>query len=156
MIVEVDMENIERRQKKSEGDYVLNKIFVCVDSKDDNTFYGRVFHNAQNEVQTFLGVDQLLLRIENFLDIQNYPAASTESRYFRKQKDRAAATEEEATMNNKEKGEKATFVIQVQYRQNATWQGHVTWVEKDIEQPFKSALELIKLLDSSNSSTEES
>ncbi len=47
-----------------------------------------------------------------------------------------------------ESGKKATFVVQIQYRQNATWQGKVKWVEKNEEKPFRSALELIKLLDS--------
>lgn len=45
------------------------------------------------------------------------------------------------------RGEKGTFVIQVQYRQNSTWQGKVEWVEKNKTQHFRSALELIKLID---------
>ena len=47
-----------------------------------------------------------------------------------------------------EPGKKATFLIQVQYRQNATWQGEITWVEKKESIRFRSALELIKLIDS--------
>ena len=35
------------------------------------------------------------------------------------------------------------------FRQNASWQGNVTWVEKGIEESFRSALELIMLMDSS-------
>ncbi|MDL2224917.1 hypothetical protein LJC20_01745 [Eubacteriales bacterium OttesenSCG-928-M02] len=45
------------------------------------------------------------------------------------------------------KGAKATFVVQIQYQQNATWQGTVVWADKDIQKPFRSALELIKLID---------
>jgi len=44
-------------------------------------------------------------------------------------------------------GERATFVIHVQYRQNATWQGSVVWAEKNITKNFRSALELLKLMD---------
>ena len=33
-------------------------------------------------------------------------------------------------------------------RQNATWQGSVTWVEKKEKQQFRSALELLKLIES--------
>ena len=47
-----------------------------------------------------------------------------------------------------QKGKKATFVVQVQYRQNATWQGTVTWLEEGKQSHFRSALELIKLMDS--------
>ena len=46
------------------------------------------------------------------------------------------------------KGNKATFIVQVQYRQNATWQGQVTWSERNVTKHFRSALELIKLIDS--------
>ena len=41
-----------------------------------------------------------------------------------------------------------SFLIQVLDRQNATWQGTVTWTEGKREQPFRSALELLKLMDS--------
>ena len=43
---------------------------------------------------------------------------------------------------------KATFIVQVMYRQNATWQGQVVWSEKNETRQFRSALELIKLIDS--------
>lgn len=33
-------------------------------------------------------------------------------------------------------------------RQNATWQGTVTWVDRNEKQQFRSALELIKLIES--------
>ena len=45
-------------------------------------------------------------------------------------------------------GQDATFVVHVKYRQNATWQGTVTWADKNKQQNFRSALELIKLMDS--------
>ncbi len=40
------------------------------------------------------------------------------------------------------------FLIQIDHCENATWQGTVHWIEKDITQKFRSALELIKLMDS--------
>lgn len=45
-------------------------------------------------------------------------------------------------------GQDATFVVHVKYRQNATWQGTVTWADKNKRQNFRSALELIKLMES--------
>ena len=41
-----------------------------------------------------------------------------------------------------------TFVIQVLNTQNATWQGTVTWTDGKKKESFRSALELIKLIDS--------
>lgn len=40
-----------------------------------------------------------------------------------------------------------TFVIKILDRQNATWQGSISWVEEHREQYFRSALELLKLID---------
>lgn len=42
-----------------------------------------------------------------------------------------------------------TFVVQILDSQNATWQGTVTWTEGKQSRPFRSALELLKLIDSS-------
>ena len=42
---------------------------------------------------------------------------------------------------------KANFVVHVQFRQNATWQGTVQWLDKNKIQQFRSALELLKLMD---------
>lgn len=41
-----------------------------------------------------------------------------------------------------------TFVIQIKDTQASTWQGTVVWVEKEKKEIFRSALELMKLLDS--------
>lgn len=44
-------------------------------------------------------------------------------------------------------GSKATFVVKVEFCQNASWQGTVAWTEQKKEQRFRSTLELIKLMD---------
>ena len=40
-----------------------------------------------------------------------------------------------------------TFVIHVSHCDNATWQGEVTWAEANKKKSFRSALELIRLID---------
>ena len=42
--------------------------------------------------------------------------------------------------------EKASFLVHVQFRQNATWQGTITWVNKGETQHFRSVLEMIRLM----------
>ena len=70
-------------------------------------------------------------------------------------KDKIKVELSEADME-KRRGEQDTFIVRIQYRQNATWQGHVTWVDENKTVPFRSALELIKLIDSTqNDQTEE-
>ena len=41
-----------------------------------------------------------------------------------------------------------TFILNIYNRQNATWQCSVTLVEKKEKQQFRSALELLKLIES--------
>ena len=41
---------------------------------------------------------------------------------------------------------KATFSIQIQFQQHATWQGTITWAEGGKSQKFRSELEMLKLM----------
>jgi hypothetical protein len=52
-------------------------------------------------------------------------------------------------------GAQKTFVIRILNQQNATWQGVITRVDKKEERPFRSLLELIKLIDSALDEKEE-
>ena len=45
-------------------------------------------------------------------------------------------------------GHKASFIVRVTSRQNATWQGSISWTERGVTKHFRSAVELIKLIDS--------
>ena len=47
----------------------------------------------------------------------------------------------------KQTGERETFVVRILNTQNATWQGTVTWSEGGKKVPFRSALELLYLMD---------
>jgi len=46
-----------------------------------------------------------------------------------------------------------SFVVNILYQENATWQGTVTWVDKNESKSFRSALELIRLIDSTMDDT---
>ena len=41
-----------------------------------------------------------------------------------------------------------SFIINILQQQNACWQGTITWVDENKTQNFRSALELIRLIDS--------
>lgn len=40
------------------------------------------------------------------------------------------------------------FVVEVKSCENHTWQGTITWVEEQKKENFRSALEMIRLMDS--------
>ncbi len=51
------------------------------------------------------------------------------------------------TVRDKRKNVSGTFIVDIQYQENATWQGKVTWADRKKEQYFRSALELIRMID---------
>ena len=40
------------------------------------------------------------------------------------------------------------FVVEILYQEHATWQGKITWVNENKTQNFRSAMELLRLIDS--------
>ena len=47
-----------------------------------------------------------------------------------------------ATKNNH------TFMVQVKNTENGTWQGYIEWIESKKKVTFRSALEMLRLMDS--------
>ena len=52
-------------------------------------------------------------------------------------------------------GIRETFVVSILNDQNSTWQGTVMWVDEKKTQPFRSTLELIRLIGSAVDATNE-
>lgn len=123
----------------------LNRtVMVYVDSVADKIPKGR-FHIASNrEIQPFYGLCQLLIEINNVLDQENFPQAFTQLRKFQKPSKQANTARISTNQNS---GAVATFSIRILFRQNASWQGSVTWLEGNQEAFFRSVLELIVLMD---------
>lgn len=52
------------------------------------------------------------------------------------------------------RGQDATFIIRVQYRQHSSWQGEIVWVDGGRRRYFESVLELVRLIDKALEKTE--
>ena len=48
-----------------------------------------------------------------------------------------------------------TFEVSVKFARNSTWQGQIHWVEEGKKQNFRSALEMLKLIDGAINNEEE-
>lgn len=51
--------------------------------------------------------------------------------------------------------QKGTFIVKINHTDNASWQGQVTWADKNITKNFRSTLGLIKLMDGAITSEED-
>lgn len=142
----------------------VSVMAVCLDEFREHDWNGRLYVRSEADPCTFQGTLELLEKMEEFYDRIGFPQASMSGRSFSDEtgkKDRRAAkgfcaarkSRQAAVLTSEQlqekRGEKATFIVRIQYRQRATWQGRVTWVEKDKTVNFRSALELLKLINSS-------
>ena len=120
------------------------KITVCVDDYEDGVLKGW-FYNACHDVSTFESLSQFLIRMENLLEEYQIPQSYTTHRKFSA---RLRPDEDSDYALLSAKGAKATFELQVLFRQHSSWQGILVWKERKAEQSFRSVLELVVLLDS--------
>ncbi len=120
------------------------KILVCVDSYHKGILEGR-FYSSWQEADSFESLTQFLSKMENLLDELRTPQAYTQTRTF---PDPAPPLECRTPPARVPKGNKATFELQVIFRQHTSWQGVIVWLEQKWEQSFRSVLELVLLMDS--------
>ncbi|GHU36982.1 hypothetical protein FACS1894105_08260 [Clostridia bacterium] len=114
---------------------------------------GLITHRNIDEAYAFQDISGLLLFIESRLDDFNYPKAQFRPRRFvlenkkikleRKRHMDTINLDEEKFANE----ESVNFLVKIDYRRNATWQGQITWLESNKKENFRSCLELVRLID---------
>ena len=120
------------------------RMTVCVDAYEGGVMKGR-FYNAFQEMEHFESLVQFLIGIETILEEQQTPQSYTALRRF---SDLLPENELKIPPKRIRKGDRATFEVQVLFRQHSSWQGVIIWKERKTEQSFRSVLELIMLMDS--------
>ena len=118
-------------------------MLICVDSYEGGVPRGRLYLPGQ-QGQRFDSLSQLLLRAEQLLE-QGGAQSFTIPRIFALAKPLRSAP---CDADELARGKAATFEMRVLFRQHASWQGELLWLEKGARQSFRSALELITLMDS--------
>lgn len=134
----------------------VTRTTICVDRLENGEIYGRCYNPYYRVNPRFTGLAALIGRMELIFDSLSYPQRTLEPRKFRvraiRRRIRTPDTKEggrpmeEMKLSEARRGEKATFVVSVQFRQNATWQGTVSWSEQKATRRFRSMLELISLM----------
>ena len=142
--------------------YGKNLVCICVNGVEQNDIQGELWTPYEEESMAFSNCKELLLNMDQLYDHWDFPQRTTSYRTFGK-KDKTKDFHNPLSIRKREpirslksfKGEKATFLVQVKFRQHTTWQGQVLWAEKKKKIHFRSALELLKLFDSALEQMEE-
>lgn len=125
-------------------------LAICVDDYMEEEIQGNIWHCYERRGIPFQSIIQMVQIMEKLFDSIHYPQSALRSRSFTEENHKTIqeaikVLDKDRVIN--QRGDKGTFVVHVQYRQNATWQGEVLWAEKKISRKFRSALELMKLID---------
>lgn len=120
-------------------------LMICIDSFDSDVPQGHIYSQQNEDGLSFNSLMQLLSIAEDNFEKINFPQAFLKMREFQP---RTAAPPPTSSESKMRKGRLATFSIRLMFRQNASWQGSVSWLEGSSEETFRSALELIFLMKS--------
>ena len=115
-----------------------------MDRYDNGVPQGQLYLPGQGG-ERFESLSQLLLRAERLLNQEGGVQSFTTPRIFALAKPLPPAP---CDVGELTRGSAATFEMRVLFRQNASWQGELLWLEKNTRQSFRSVLELITLMDS--------
>ena len=130
-----------------------NGVVLCVDRLGRGQLAGRFYHAYTEEGIPFSNIEEVIFRLEGFYDSLNFPHPTTDSRTFQNRGGQRESRKERTRIMNDEEllskhGDLGTFIIRVQHRQNSSWQGRITWMDKDKTVYFRSIWEMIKLVES--------
>ena len=136
-----------KKQQFIKNEY--RSILLCIDSYEDKNIVGRLYHPYIKGVRHFSNIMQLLLIAEGLFDIMDFPQPFETIRRFWKHpmsNESECHTENELEPTSPPSGKLANFQLKVVFRQNASWQGSLAWLDQNKEESFRSVLELLMLL----------
>ena len=142
-----------------------------INSHDNAEYQGRVVHMLGNTALPFRSMMECLWAIERMIDGIGYVSKAVKPRTWQgapvsgsssaKATKRNMAnvsttantfvdgwdtqTEQEALLSMKQSS--VSFVVKIQYRQHATWQGTLEWLDGHRTQHFRSTMEMLKLME---------
>ncbi len=131
---------------------------VCMDVSSDYEMSGRVFHlYMEDPFDTLVSVQgnqmggrvyrsflELIDILDEIYDRLDYPQNSVDYRSFSEKTQHEICRE--CIQESNLMGMESTFLVRVLFRQNASWQGSIKWIEKNRTENFRSVMELMKLI----------
>ena len=144
--------------------FARNLISICVDDNENADYQGCLWHQYSDDPIPFVSASSMLTIMDNLMDDWDFPQKGLEQREFVQKEHqthkRKQTSDDELTIDKIQKqhgtrniqgkkGKLATFIVQVAFRQNATWQGHVVVVSTNEKKSFSSVMELLRIMDKS-------
>lgn len=129
---------------------------ICIDEVEEANFSGRLYCGIIIEGLKFQGVEELIFSMENIMDKIEFPQSTVNKRAFKEKNGFTKLSadlrqELQKTMRrynpDNQRGKKATIAAQIQFRQNASWQGMLKWIEQEKAFEFESEFQFMTILD---------
>lgn len=122
-------------------------IRVMVDEYGESRICGRIYHDSRDGGIKFKGLMHMAWAIEELLDELQYPVRSTDIRRFKRIDCRSGGGGQILESKKETSGKLMSFLLMVQHRQNASWQGEIRREDTMESKSFNSFLELVQILD---------
>lgn len=126
--------------------YEMKTSVLKVVSYEQKNLVGWLENAYWKGPKRFTNLTQMLFLIDELMDALDYPQRATAPRSLTPKVEHHVGQEAEEEW--KPEHCLASFRINILFRQNASWQGSIQWLEQQSAGQFRSALELIQLLDS--------
>lgn len=130
----------------------INGIMICLRHKIGVNVSGCFYHLYSKDGVLFETLEQMIHQMEQLYNELRFPQPGNVDRVFRKVTEykrtegRMIKVMKDEELLNKH-GDLGTFFVQVQHRQNNSWQGRVTWMEENKTVYFRSIWEMLKLME---------
>lgn len=118
-------------------------IIVCVDDYQDGILRGRVSIPFLRAEYPFSNTMDFLKKTDVMLERMKFPTSFSAYQTFDNK-----APNEKAVKDPVMDGKLATFLLRVIFRENASWQGSILWMDGRQGESFRSTLEMLMLMDS--------
>lgn len=129
-----------------------NGVILCIGKMHGGELAGKLYHSYRTDALDFQNTEEMVLHMEALYDALNFPHRGTNMRSFIETKREGQHyTERDRIMKDEtllsRHGDLGTFIVRVQHRQNSSWQGRLTWMERDKTISFRSVWEMVKLIE---------
>ena len=128
----------------------VNGIVIGVDGVSTAGFYGCFWHRYSKEPVRFGSMKSMLSQMEKVFDGLQFPRRGDNPRVFMKREEGKTEYKEKLMTDEElleKHGQQQTFIVRVTHRQNSTWQGQITWAEKNQKLNFRSVWEMIHMME---------